>query len=137
MSITEIGPAPSHDPSGGAQAPSARVRRGPLPTAALVLAAGLLGAGTVHVLAPAATPDATRTTSDVAADGGFRGNSPLGSSGTLPNLRGNRGSGSAGNTPTNAAAVASKINPAIVDITTTLGLLNGEAAGTGIVLTPD
>jgi S1-C subfamily serine protease len=34
------------------------------------------------------------------------------------------------------ADIASKVNPAIVDVTSTLGYQNGTAAGTGMVLTP-
>ena len=41
-----------------------------------------------------------------------------------------------GAVPAGAAAVASKVNPAVVDINTRLGYQNAAAAGTGMVLTP-
>ncbi|MFF5077437.1 trypsin-like peptidase domain-containing protein [Actinoplanes sp. NPDC000266] len=54
------------------------------------------------------------------------------------------GSGAAGSgttaggaTASQVAAVAAKVDPALVDITTVLGAQNAEAAGTGIVLTSD
>ena len=37
--------------------------------------------------------------------------------------------------PLTAAQIASKVNPGLVDVVTTLGYQNGEAAGTGMVLT--
>jgi S1-C subfamily serine protease len=44
-----------------------------------------------------------------------------------------------GNGPTSAqvAAIAAKVNPAVVDVNTVLGYQNGRAAGTGVVLTSD
>lgn len=50
---------------------------------------------------------------------------------------GSTGSGAAGATDSQVAAVAAKVDPALVDIDTVLGAQNGEAAGTGIVLTSD
>jgi S1-C subfamily serine protease len=49
------------------------------------------------------------------------------------------GSGFTGSGPTDAqvAAVAAKVDPALVDIDTVLGYQNGEAAGTGIVIGSD
>jgi S1-C subfamily serine protease len=44
-------------------------------------------------------------------------------------------SGTSADGPTNAASIASKVSPAIVDINTTLGYQGGQAAGTGMVLT--
>lgn len=38
--------------------------------------------------------------------------------------------------PADAAAVAAKVDPGLVDVNTTLGLLSAQAAGTGMVLTP-
>ncbi|MEV4350268.1 trypsin-like peptidase domain-containing protein [Actinoplanes sp. NPDC049596] len=55
----------------------------------------------------------------------------------------NGGSGASGTTAAGGAtdaqvaAVAAKVDPALVDITTVLGAQNEEAAGTGIVLTAD
>ena len=47
------------------------------------------------------------------------------------------GSGSTGATDSQVAAVAAKVDPALVDINTVLGAQNGEAAGTGIVISSD
>jgi S1-C subfamily serine protease len=58
--------------------------------------------------------------------GGFSGNS------------GNTGSGSSGSSgssgPSDTSAIASKVDPGLVDINTTLGYSQEQAAGTGIVL---
>lgn len=43
--------------------------------------------------------------------------------------------GGTSNTSINAAAIAAKVDPALVDVNTVLGYQNAEAAGTGIVLT--
>ncbi len=52
--------------------------------------------------------------------------------------QGNGGStGSTGATDAQVAAVAKKVDPALVDIDTVLGAQNGEAAGTGIVIASD
>jgi len=45
--------------------------------------------------------------------------------------------GQGGATDSQVAAVARKVDPALVDIDTVLGAQNGEAAGTGIVITSD
>jgi len=47
------------------------------------------------------------------------------------------GSGATGATDSQVAAVAAKVDPALVDINTVLGYQNGEAAGTGIVISSD
>ncbi|HLG91806.1 MAG TPA: trypsin-like peptidase domain-containing protein [Acidimicrobiales bacterium] len=46
------------------------------------------------------------------------------------------GADNAAGGPADAAAIAAKVDPALVDINTTLGYQGGEAAGTGIVLSP-
>ena len=48
-----------------------------------------------------------------------------------------QGNGSTGATDAQVAAVAKKVDPALVDIDTVLGAQNGEAAGTGIVIASD
>src|SRR5215467_10958676 len=68
-----------------------------------------------------------------APSGGFGqfpsgGSLPPGSSGTAP------GSGSG---PSNAASIASRVDPGLVDINITVGYGQARAAGTGMVLTPD
>ena len=63
------------------------------------------------------------------------GNFPFGS-GSFPFGSGTSGSGSsASGGPADAAAIASGVDPALVDVNTTLGYAAEEAAGTGIVLT--
>lgn len=62
-------------------------------------------------------------------------------SGSFPFGNGNAGSGgssssSAAGAPRNMAAIAKAVDPAIVDINLTLGGQGGQAAATGIVLTP-
>ncbi|HET6875803.1 MAG TPA: trypsin-like peptidase domain-containing protein [Acidimicrobiales bacterium] len=47
------------------------------------------------------------------------------------------GTGSNGQGSGNAATIAQKVNPALVDINTSLSYQHGQAAGTGIVLTSD
>jgi S1-C subfamily serine protease len=47
------------------------------------------------------------------------------------------GSGATGATSAQVSAVAAKVDPALVDIDTVLGAENGEAAGTGIVISSD
>jgi S1-C subfamily serine protease len=56
-----------------------------------------------------------------------------GSGGTGSGTNGS-GSGATGATDSQVAAVAAKVDPALVDIDTVLGAENGEAAGTGIVI---
>ena len=63
------------------------------------------------------------------------GNFPFGS-GSFPFGSGSSGSSpSASGGPADAAAIASGVDPALVDVNTTLGYEAEEAAGTGIVLT--
>ena len=50
---------------------------------------------------------------------------------------GGNGSNGSGRGTGNAATIAQKVNPALVDINTSLSYQHGQAAGTGIVLTPD
>jgi S1-C subfamily serine protease len=58
------------------------------------------------------------------------GNGNSGSSGS-----GNSGSNSGSSGPSDVSAIASKVDPGLVDINTTLGYAQEQAAGTGIVLT--
>ncbi len=68
----------------------------------------------------------------------FGGNSPYGSGGG-GYFGGGSGSGgsssSVGAGPSDAASIASKVDPGLVDINTTLGYQSEQAAGTGMVLT--
>ncbi|MBV8461781.1 MAG: trypsin-like peptidase domain-containing protein, partial [Acidimicrobiales bacterium] len=72
--------------------------------------------------------------------GGFGdfGNSGTGNSGNTGNTgnSGNSNSGSSNSSgPSNVDAIASKVDPGLVDINTSLGYQQVQAAGTGIVLT--
>ena len=63
------------------------------------------------------------------------GTSPFGS-GTFPFGSGSPGSSStASGGPSNALAIAARVDPGLVDVNTTLSYLSEQAAGTGIVLT--
>jgi S1-C subfamily serine protease len=68
---------------------------------------------------------------------GNTGNS--GSSGSSGNSGGSGGSGNSGSSnssgPSDAGSIASKVDPGLVDVNTTLGYSGEQAAGTGIVLT--
>ena len=58
---------------------------------------------------------------------------------TLPPSNGTGGGGAPSGSssgPANAADIASRIDPGLVDVNTTLGYQNAQAAGTGMVLTP-
>ncbi|MHB2024022.1 MAG: S1C family serine protease [Mycobacteriales bacterium] len=95
-------------------------------TAAGMLAAALLGAGLAHAFWP-------RTSGFSAAAlpvlPGISGGSPSGSTGAGPNSS----AGTAG--PAGAASIAQRVAPAVVDINTTIGYQQAQAAGTGMVLT--
>jgi len=72
--------------------------------------------------------------------GGASGNSgTTGNSGTSGNSGAFGSSGGASSSgsgaPSNTAAIAKKVDPGLVDVNTTLGYEDAEAAGTGIVLT--
>jgi S1-C subfamily serine protease len=56
--------------------------------------------------------------------------------GTPTAQSGGSNSGSASGGPSNANSIAAKVSPSLVDINTALSYQGGEAAGTGIVLTP-
>jgi S1-C subfamily serine protease len=97
--------------------------------AVIALAAG---AGIGHVAWTSNTNSipASSSTSTIPSSGGS-GSSGFGSSGT-----GSGGSSSSGSSgPGDVSAIASKVDPGLVDINTTLGYQGEEAAGTGIVLT--
>src|ERR1700688_2450672 len=60
---------------------------------------------------------------------------PAGSStiGSVPSSQGS--TGNSGGSAASGAAIAAKVDPGVVDVTTQLGYNGGEAAGTGMVLT--
>ena len=112
-------------------------RRGPVWTMAIVVLVVLLamaagfGVGRIAWRASSSgtstpsTPSTPSTTLPTSGSGSF----PFGSGTGLP------GSGaSASGGPADASAIASGVDPALVDVNTTLGYQSAEAAGTGIVL---
>jgi S1-C subfamily serine protease len=70
-------------------------------------------------------------------NGGQSGNGSQQGGGTQQGGGQDQGNGSTGATDAQVAAVAQKVDPALVDIDTVLGNQNGEAAGTGIVIASD
>jgi S1-C subfamily serine protease len=132
------------------QAPKPRRRTGRLVAAvgagvALLVVAGAGGFAAGWSLRPAApAPQSTAGdtspylpfnpgSGDGAQPGGGSGS---GSAGSVPGS-GSGGFGATGASDSQAAAVAAKVDPALVDIDTVLGYQNGEAAGTGIVISSD
>jgi S1-C subfamily serine protease len=148
-------PAPPA-PAAASGSSNHRVRNGLLAGAAAlaVLGAGFgIGhattntGGSTQAFSP--TSGSSRLPSSSGASGGSNSSGGSGSSGS-PFGNGNRGgfggfggSGSSGNTgsgssgssgPSDVNAIASKVDPGLVDINTTLGYQQEQAAGTGIVL---
>jgi S1-C subfamily serine protease len=94
--------------------------------AVLALAAGV-GIGHVAWTSSPSTPTAAPASGTSPSNGSGSPSSP--GSGSAP-------SGSSGSSgPGDVSAIASKVDPGLVDIDTTLGFQQEEAAGTGIVLT--
>jgi S1-C subfamily serine protease len=83
------------------------------------------------------------TSGSASAGSGGSGSSGSGSSGSGGSPFGSFGSSASGQSstasgaPSNAAAIAKKVDAGLVDIDTTLGYAGEEAAGTGMVLTSD
>lgn len=102
--------------------------------AVLVLAAIGLGIGVGHAVwtssAPAANPSTPQTTPN-------SGGSPFGPGGAFsgPGSNGNNSEGAGG--PADVAAIAAKVDPALVDINGNFSYQSDVGAGTGIVLTSD
>lgn len=133
--------------------PSAKVRRRgrarTRPVVAVGLVAGTLAASAVvgHELWPAsAAPTATAasgtgTTSPGLASpglaspgtGGSGGSGASGASGSGSPISNTEGAGA----PADVSSIASKVDPGVVDVWTTMSYQGAEGAGTGIVLTPN
>ncbi len=103
----------------------------------VIAAAGVAGAGVSRVawpssqLASNATSPATTTPSSESPGGnGGSGTSPFGGSGGSVS-GGTEGAGG----PSDVSAIASKVDPAVVDVNSTFNYQGAEGAGTGIVLT--
>jgi S1-C subfamily serine protease len=126
-------PNPSQPASG-----SHRFRNVVAVTGAIVLAV-VAGAGISHAAWKSNTPTvsaapASNTTPPSSGSSGSSG-SPFGSgnSGSSGNSSNSGSSNSSG--PSDVSSIAAKVDPGLVDISTTLGYQSEEAAGTGIVLT--
>jgi S1-C subfamily serine protease len=99
----------------------------------VVAAAGVAGAGVSRVAWPssqltsgASAPATTTPSSQSPGGDGGLGTSPLGGAGG-----GAEGAGG----PSDVSAIASKVDPAVVDVNSTFNYEQAEGAGTGIVLT--
>jgi S1-C subfamily serine protease len=114
----------------GPPPPAPPTRRLPLLVAlGCVLVIGALVAGLLvgrAVWRPTAAPDTT------AAPGG---NPTAPRFGGQPGGQGGNPAPGAGSGPANSAAIASAVDPGLVDVVTQLGFQGAEAAGTGMVLT--
>jgi len=113
-------------------------------TAVAVLAAGV-GAGAAIELSHSSSSSSAAGSGSAPQQGGggagngFGGN-PVGG-GRLPGTGTGNGSGSGqgapGRGPLNEAAIAAKVDPAVVDVTSTLQYSNESAEGTGMVISAD
>jgi S1-C subfamily serine protease len=121
------GPA-SAGPARGAH----RTRNSALVAAAAVVALAA-GVGIGHAAWQNPTPTASASGGNATNPStGSGGSGGPGSSGS-PFVPNQNGSGSSG--PTDVSSIAAKVDPGLVDINTTLGYVQAQAAGTGIVLT--
>jgi S1-C subfamily serine protease len=104
--------------------------------AALVLLAAGVGIGHGAWNNGTQIPSAASSNNNQAPAGGSNGSNPFrvvpGNTGTTGN--GNNNSGSSSSGPSDVSAIADKVDPGLVDINTTLGYQQEQAAGTGIVL---
>jgi S1-C subfamily serine protease len=105
--------------------------------AVIVAVAVVAGASVGHVVWTAGSAPAATTSPGITIPGNSgssgNGSSPFGSGST-----GSTGNSSAGaGAPSDISGIASKVNPALVDINTNLSYENEQAAGTGMVLTSD
>ena len=106
--------------------PYQQTRRRPLRSVGFALGAValsvLIGLGIGRLAWPTDNPADTATSGDQ-------------NFGSVPNPNAGNGGNGNGTSSINANAIAAKVDPALVDINTVLGLQNAEAAGTGVVLT--
>jgi S1-C subfamily serine protease len=127
-------------PSPYQPAPPPRRRRGPIVAAVaagLALLVGAAGAGFAAgwTLRPVDSSSSSSSYLPLNPDGQPGGGDPFN---PAPGQQQQPPSQTAGGpSDSQIAAVAQKADPALVDIDTVLGAQNGEAAGTGIVISPD
>jgi S1-C subfamily serine protease len=105
-----------------------RRRRRTRPGVAAVLVAGTIGASALagHDLWPAAAEGASAAASS---------SSPTNHAQAAPASPSSSAPASQASTPADQAAITAKVNPALVDIVTTMKYQQAQGAGTGIVLT--
>ena len=120
-----------------AASPRSQAHRHRAPTiilAVVLLVIGMAaGFGIGHVAWQSSSTSASLPSSGSPSSGS--GTLPFGS-GTFPFGSGSPGSSStASGGPSNALAIAARVDPGLVDVNTTLSYLSEQAAGTGIVLT--
>ncbi|HWF14713.1 MAG TPA: trypsin-like peptidase domain-containing protein [Acidimicrobiales bacterium] len=132
-------PTPPTAPGGsGGHRDNRRLRNGLLVGgAALVVLAGGIGIGHAAWTNGTQIPSAASSNNNqIPARGNNGGSNPFrivpGNSGNTGNGNNNSGSSSG---PSDVSAIADKVDPGLVDINTTLGYQQEQAAGTGIVLT--
>lgn len=137
-------------------APRVRRRRYARPAAAVLLAAGTMGAtaAITHAVWPSSVRDLSASSSSPSSSGGSGagngsstpdfpgafGDEPSG--GDSPFSGGSGGAAGTGSTegsggPADVSSIAAKVSPALVDINTTFGYQGAEGAGTGIVISSD
>jgi S1-C subfamily serine protease len=102
-------------------------------TAAVVVLAAGVGIGHLAWTKTNSSTPASHATAPFGGSG--TGGSGTGGSGTGGSGTGGSGSSGASRGPSDVSAIAKKVDPGLVDIDTTLGYQQEEAAGTGIVLT--
>jgi S1-C subfamily serine protease len=128
--------APAWGPPPGPRPPSSWARKLLVGVSiiALAIASGGIGAA---ISAAVHAGDKNTATTPIAPNNG-NGFDPFGNGNGFPFGNGNGNNGSSG-TNGAPAAITQKVNPAIVDIFTTIdtGSSRGEAAGTGMIITSD
>jgi S1-C subfamily serine protease len=115
-------------------------------TAVAVLAAGVGAGAAIELSHSSSSSSALGSGSTPQQGGGGAGNgfggNPVGGNGSgLPGTGSGNGSGSGqgapGSGPLNEAAIAAKVDPAVVDVNSTLQYSNESAEGTGMVISAD
>jgi S1-C subfamily serine protease len=122
--------------------PPRRRRRGPIigaVAAGLALLVGAAGAGFAAGWTLRPVDSSSQSSSYLPLNPGSQqgGGDPLGQGQGQGQGQQQQGQTQGGASDSQVAAVAQKVDPALVDIDTVLGAQNGEAAGTGIVITSD